>query len=61
MSYHDDYKKVDQFDLKIEIMVVAMLGFGWMLMCEFFFCRQLKYSTVFTFLTFNMGVRLWLI
>jgi hypothetical protein len=44
-----------------ETIFLSMMSFGAVIMCEFFFCKQLKYCTLFAFLTVNLGVRLWIV
>jgi hypothetical protein len=38
----------------------TMMLLGSTVMCEFFFCKQVKYCTLFIFLTLNVGIRLWI-
>lgn len=60
LGIQSGYYCVESF-VQLEVFILVLILLGWMLMCEFFFCKQLKYPTLFVFLTLNMGVRLWLL
>jgi hypothetical protein len=54
------FGKFENDENVLYVIFYVMMCFGGMLMCEFFFCKQVKYCTAFFFLTVNLGARLWL-